>query len=67
MDEQAFGWSVGIDGRTAIVGAHGTDQNTAYPGAAYLYAVVPEPASVIYLGLSCTWLVLLRWSRTAVR
>jgi hypothetical protein len=35
-----FGWSVGLDGMNAIVGAYGEDDNGTNAGAAYLYTQV---------------------------
>ena len=50
-----FGWSVGISGSTAIVGAYGDDDAGTNSGSAYLYtasapAPVPLPASLWLLG-----------------
>ncbi|QDV80576.1 FG-GAP repeat protein [Botrimarina mediterranea] len=59
LAEQAFGWRVGIDSRQVIVGAHGTDMNTTFAGAAYVYNV-PEPATSSCLLLSAFLILLNR-------
>ena len=32
-----FGWSVSLSGDTALVGAHGDDDNGSFPGSAYVF------------------------------
>lgn len=65
LPQDAFGWSVGISGASAIVGAHGTDTNTAYVGSAYVFTTVPEPSSLGLIGISVVVGVLARASRHA--
>ena len=40
-----FGWSVGIDGGIAIVGAYQDDLSIIDAGSAYVYTPIPEPAT----------------------
>jgi hypothetical protein len=48
--EDLFGWSVGISGNTAIVGAFRDDDGVADVGSAYVYT--PEPSSLVLSGLT---------------
>ncbi|HEY3391736.1 MAG TPA: FG-GAP repeat protein [Lacipirellulaceae bacterium] len=41
------GWSVGVSGSVAVIGAPRDDDRGNNAGAAYLISVVPEPASII--------------------
>jgi len=49
-----FGWSVALNDNTALVGASGSNSGT---GSAYVFSVVPEPASLALLVFGLPFLI----------
>jgi len=61
-----FGFSVGVSGNRAIVGAYGDDDNGSYSGSAYLFEgpnPVPEPSTLLMWSLLSALGVAWWWRR----
>ena len=56
-----FGGDVALDGDTAVIGAHGDDDNGDYSGAAYVFRLGPDPdvPATTYRGMAVAALLLL--------
>ena len=54
----AFGAAVSISDSVAVIGAYLDDIVGSDSGSAYVFSVIPEPASMVLLSTAATWLSL---------